>query len=226
MTGTLRRVPEPHDAVLLDLYDTIVWSEWFRLRDAIAAVIGDEMEAVRLQEAFERTRPARGVGTFDSVEGDMAAVLVAAGVPYDAALVGELVELERAHLENGIHVYDDVLPVLASLRERGVKTALVSNCSHSTRPVVERLGFDEAFDRVVLSFEVRAMKPDPAIYRAALEQLGGVRPEHAVFVDDQPQYCDGAAAIGMDARLILRAGEDVPAEMPGQDIVNDLRWLM
>ena len=34
LTGTLRRVPEPYDAVLLDLYDTIVWSEWFRLRDA------------------------------------------------------------------------------------------------------------------------------------------------------------------------------------------------
>lgn len=216
----------PYDAVLLDLYDTTVWSEWFRLRDAIAAVIGDEMEAVRLQEAFERTRPARGIGTFDSVEGDMAAVLVAAGVAYDATLVDELVELERAHLESGIHLFDDVLPVLASLRERGVKTGLVSNCSHSTRPVVERLGFDEAFDQVLLSFEVRAMKPDPAIYRAALDRLGGVRLKRAVFVDDQPQYCEGATAVGMDARLILRVGEDVPSEMPGHQVVNDLRWLM
>jgi len=96
-------VPEPYDAVLLDLYDTIVWSEWFRLRDAIAARIGDEMEAVRLQEAFEQTRSARGVGGFGSVEGDMAAVLRAASVPYDDALVDELVELERAHLANGVH---------------------------------------------------------------------------------------------------------------------------
>jgi hypothetical protein len=38
-------VSEPYVAVLLDLYDTIVWSEWFRLRDAIAARIGDDMEA-------------------------------------------------------------------------------------------------------------------------------------------------------------------------------------
>jgi HAD superfamily hydrolase (TIGR01509 family) len=219
-------VPEPHDAVLLDLYDTIVWSEWFRLRDAIAARIGDEMEAVRLQKAFEQTRPARGVGTFGSVEGDMAAVLEAAGVPYDPALVDELVELESTHLANGVHLYDDAFPVLASLRERGVKTALVSNCSHSTRPVVERLGLDSAFDRVVLSFEVHAMKPEPAIYRAALEQLGGVPPGRAVFVDDQPPYCDGATATGMDARLILRANEDVPADLLGHQVVTDLRWLL
>ena len=219
-------MPEPYDAVLLDLYDTIVWSEWFRLRDAIAARIGDDMEADRLQKAFEQTRPARGVGAFGSVEGDMAAVLEAAGVPQDATLVDELVELERTHLANGVHLYDDVFPALVSLRERGVKTALVSNCSHSTRPVVERLGLDAVFDRVVLSFEVRAMKPDPAIYRATLEQLGGVAPERAVFVDDQPTYCDGATAIGLGARLILRKNEDVPADQHGHQVVTDLRWLL
>ena len=219
-------MPEPFDAVLLDLYDTIVWSEWFRLRDAIAARIGDDMEADRLQKAFEQTRPARGVGAFGSVEGDMAAVLEAAGVPYDATLVDELVELERTHLANGVHLYDDVVPALVSLRERGVKTALVSNCSHSTRPVVERLGLDAVFDKVVLSFEVRAMKPDPAIYRATLEQLGAVAPERAVFVDDQPTYCDGATAIGLDARLILRKNEDVPPDQRGHQVVTDLRWLL
>ena len=70
------------------------------------------------------------------------------------------------------------------------------------------------------------MKPDPAIYRAALEQLGGVPPERAVFVDDQPPYCDGATAIGLDARLILRANEDVPADRLGHQVVTDLRWLL
>jgi HAD superfamily hydrolase (TIGR01509 family) len=219
-------VPEPYDAVLLDLYDTIVWSEWFRMRDAMAALIGNEMEADRLQKAFELTRPARGVGTFDSVSGDMAAVLDAAGVARDDALIDSLVELERAHLENGVHLYDDAFPVLASLRRRGVKTALVSNCSHSTRPVVKRLGLEQVFDVVILSFEVHAMKPDPPIYSTTLERLGVVRPERAVFVDDQPLYCDGAAATGMAARLILRSNEDVPADQAGHQVVNDLGWLL
>ena len=219
-------MPEPFEAVLLDLYDTIVWSEWFRMRDAMAALIGDEMEADRLQKAFEATRPARGVGEFDGVRGDMAAVLGAAGIANDDVLIDGLVELERSHLENGVHLYDDAFPVVASLRRRGVKTALVSNCSHSTRPVVERLGLEAVFDVVSLSFEVRAMKPDPAIYSTTLERLGVVRPERVVFVDDQPHYCDGATAVGMAARLILRRNEDVPADQAGHQVVNDLGWLL
>jgi len=219
-------VPDPYDAVLLDLYDTTVWSEWFRLRDAIALRIGNDMEADHLQQAFEKTRPARGIGDFDSVQGEMAAVLQAAGVPHDPTLVDELVEIERDHLERGVHLYDDVLPALAALRARGVRTVLVSNCSHSTRPVVERLGLDRAFDEIVLSYEVRSMKPDAQIYRAALEQAGGVAPDRAIFVDDQPPYCDGATAIGMEARLILRKNEDVPADQHGLRVVTDLDWLL
>ena len=70
------------------------------------------------------------------------------------------------------------------------------------------------------------MKPDPTIYRATLEQLGGVPPASAVFVDDQPQYCDGAAAIDLDTRLILRPNEDVPADPGPYEVVTDLRWLL
>ena len=155
----------------------------------------------------------------------MAAVLAAAEVAYDSTLVEELVELERAHLENGVHLYDDVFPVLASLRRRGVRTALISNCSHSTRPVVERLGLDAVFDSIILSFEVHAMKPDPAIYGTSLERLG-VLAKHTLFVDDQPHYCDGATAVGLEARLIIRANEDIPADPLGHQVVTDLRWLL
>ena len=180
-------MPERYDAVLLDLYDTIVWSEWFRMRDAIAGPDRrSRMEADRLQEAFEQTRPARGVGEFGSVEGDMAAVLEAAGVRTTPRSSTSCVELERAHLERGIDLYDDVLPALTSLRDRGVQTALVSNCSISTRPVVERLGLGEVFE------------PGRAVVRGARDEAGsgdlpgGARPSsatsppgRAVFVDDQ-----------------------------------------
>jgi len=217
-------VPEPFDAVLLDLYDTIVWSEWASLRDKIAARLGVEERA--LVHAFDQTRPLRGVGQNDDVEGDMAQVLGAVGIDPEPDLVEELVELERSELEHGVHLYDDVLPTLATLRERGVKLGLVSNCSHSTRPVVDRLGLEEGFDQVLLSYEVQAMKPEPAIYVMALERLGGVPAARALFVDDQPDYCDGGAAVGMATRLILRANEDAPTDTHGHRAVTDLRWLL
>jgi methionine salvage enolase-phosphatase E1 len=46
-----------------------------------------------------------------------------------------------------------------------------------------------------------------------------------MFVDDQPRYCDGAAAIGLETRLIVRPNEDVPSDTRGHRVVTDLRWL-
>ena len=213
-------------AVLLDLYDTLVWSEWPSLRELIQRRAGvTEAELVR---AFVRSRPARSVGTFGGAEGDMAATLREAGVRDDPALVGDLVALERGFLTGGVHVYEDALPVLRELRARGVRTAVVSNCSHSTRPIVDRLELERETDAVVLSFEVRVAKPDPGIYLAALDRLGA-EPAGSVFVDDQSSFCDGAAELGMATLLIQREGaapDEGRSEPGGHEVIRDLRALL
>ena len=104
-------------------------------------------------------------------------------------------------------------------------TALISNCSHSTRPIVDRLRLEELFDAIVLSFEVGSHKPDPAIYLEALHRVGGVAPERAVFVDDQTAYCDGAVALGIRAVLIARDGLE-GVEVDGYRVIEDLRPLL
>lgn len=223
----MSRVPDPSiGAVLIDLYDTLAWSEWPSLRALIQEQVGlEESELVR---AFVRSRPARSVGTFEGVEGDLSATLREAGVRDDPTLVGRLVELERTFLETGVHLYQDALPVLRELRRRGRRTAVVSNCSHSTRPVVDRLGLAAEVDAVILSFEVRVAKPDPGIYRAALDALDA-HPSEAVFVDDQADYCDGASALGISTLLIHRenAAPDEGVSDPGaHPVINDLRALL
>jgi len=104
----------------------------------------------------------------------------------------------------------------------------VSNCDHSTRPIVDELGLEREADAVVLSFEVGVAKPDPGIYRAALDALGA-RPEEAVFVDDQAWYCEGAEAIGIRSFMIARE-DAAPAEGFGaagdRAVVHDLRSLL
>jgi putative hydrolase of the HAD superfamily len=154
----------------------------------------------------------------------MAAIVRAAGVEPSPVLIERLVEMERAFFETGVELWEDSLPVVRELRDRGVKTSLISNCSHSTRGIVERLGIAEAFDDVVLSFEVGLRKPDPAIYRLALERVG-VAAEDAVFVDDQPAYCDGAAALGIETFLIDRSGDGTP-DLNGHRVIGDLRALL
>jgi putative hydrolase of the HAD superfamily len=91
---------------------------------------------------------------------------------------------------------------------------------------VERLGLEDEFDAVLLSFEVGAHKPDPEIYLEALRRLAVVTPERAVFVDDQTPYCDGAAALGIGTFVIDRSGDEWSPDVDGHRVIRDLRPLL
>jgi HAD superfamily hydrolase (TIGR01509 family) len=213
-------------AVLLDLYDTLAWTEWPALRGLIEERTG--LSGRSLLDAFDLTREARSVGTYGSVEGDLRVVLEAAGFEPTTEVIGDLARLVGDVLGDGVHLWEDSLPVLRELRARGTRTVVVSNCDHSTRPVVERLGLPREADAVVLSFEAGVAKPDPGIYLAALEAVGA-RPEEALFVDDQARYCDGAVALGIDALLILREGDEPwegVSEPGGYRVIGDLQALL
>jgi putative hydrolase of the HAD superfamily len=211
------------DAALLDLYDTVARTHWGQLSDRIAAELG--IEKPTLFRAYDLTRSARAVGTYGSVEGDMTSIVEAAGIRTSPDQIAKLLGLEREFSETGVELWDDSLPVVRELRARGVKTAIISNCSHSTRGIVDRLGIAEEFDEILLSFEVGMRKPEPEIYREALRRLGGVAPERAVFVDDQTEYCDGAAAVGIETFLIARH-EELPGDVDGHRVIRDLRALL
>lgn len=211
------------DAALLDLYDTVARSHWGRLSDRIAEAVG--ITKAQLFRGYEVTRSARAVGTFGSREGDLRAVIEAAGAEATPELLERLLAMEDDFASWGVELWEDAIPVVSELRRRGVKTALISNCSHSTRPIVDRLGLNDLFDEVLLSFEVRVHKPEPEIYREALRRLGDIGPERAVFVDDQRPYCDGAAAVGIQPYLIVRDTDD-PIDTDGHGVIRDLRSLL
>jgi putative hydrolase of the HAD superfamily len=215
-----------YDAVLLDLYDTLVWSDWYGWQGRLADRLGITIQ--EMGEAFSRSRSARNTGATTDTEGDLTLVLRAAGIEPTPDLVADLLEWER-EMGESVRLYDDALEVVRALRERGVRLALVSNCSHNTTPIVERLGLEREFDTVLLSFEVGAMKPDPAIYQEALARLGGPDAARSVFVDDQVSYCDGAAALGLQTYLILRPEEALegrPVDLNGHRPIDSLRPLL
>lgn len=210
------------DAVLVDLYDTLVWSRWSVLRDRIAEETG--IQTRRLAQAFVRTREARGVGAFGSPEGDARAVLEATGLRPSDEDVRRIVAIERQVLvdDGGVVLYEDSLPALRSLRERGIRTAIVSNCDHLTRTIVDGLELAAEVDAVVLSFEVGVMKPDAGIYAHALDRVGA-RAERTAFVDDQPGYLAGAEALGIRSFFINREGWELETgEIGERAVVTDL----
>ncbi len=213
-------------AVLIDLYDTLVHSQWPWLKGQFAELLGVAPDAVG--EAMTKTRALRSIGTFPDVHGDTRNWLEALDLEPNDALVGQVADMEQEAMRVGVLLYEDSLPAVHDLRSRGIPTALVSNCSHSTRPVVDRLGIPDAFDVVVLSFEVGSRKPEAAIYLEALTRLGLHRKDApaCLLVDDQAEYCDGAAAFGLQTRLIIRPEAD-PAEAvsvgsPGHPVITSL----
>jgi len=56
--------------------------------------------------------------------------------------------------------------------------------------------FDDAFDKMIISAEVGAAKPEPKIFQIALEQFG-VSPNEAVFVDDFLINIEGCEKVGL-----------------------------
>ena len=151
-------------------------------------------------------------------------ILRACGQEAHPGLVAEMVRRDQELLLANARLYDDVIPFLRRLRARGIKIAIVSNCTENTRPMLVSLGVDALADALVLSCEVGAAKPAAEIFRCALDRLG-VTAEAAVFVDDQAGYCAGSVAVGIRAVQIVRGeldgqGSQVPAA--GTTVVRSL----
>ena len=199
------------EACLVDVYDTLLNCDFVAHRTELPTLAGLTPEA--WGAGYSQVRAALGTGQLSKAEGFERILR--------PGLVRALVELDRELLLGSARLYDDALPFLAALRSRGIKVAIVSNCSEHTRDLLENNGVAELADTLVLSYEVGAEKPAAEIFGCALDQLGATA-SGALFVDDQPSYCAGAAAMGITAVQIVRGELDgkVPAE--GSTVVRSL----
>ena len=100
--------------------------------------------------------------------------------------------------------YDDVVTVLRDLKSRGLKIGVVSNWDTRLKTISDGLGLTPLVDFIVISAEVGVRKPDPGIFRMALDRAG-VRPEEAIHVGDLlEEDVEGARRAGVRAVLIDR----------------------
>jgi putative hydrolase of the HAD superfamily len=134
---------------------------------------------------------------------------------YEAA-----VEMTRAW-ENAANfeLYEDTLPVLAAVREAGLKIGLVSNTGRDLEGFVSHHALD--VDAAVGSGAHGKTKPHPAIFLAALESLEVGAKESAMVGDSPEDDIAGARALGMRAFLVDREGRFPEAV----DRLPDLRAL-
>jgi putative hydrolase of the HAD superfamily len=100
-------------------------------------------------------------------------------------------------------LYDDVVPVLADLRDLGLKLGLVSNTSRDLDVFVRHFGLD--VDAWISSGSHGKVKPSPLIFAAVLELLDVAARDAVMVGDSLEDDVEGARACGMRAILLDRS---------------------
>ncbi len=93
-------------------------------------------------------------------------------------------------------LFPEAAAVLADLHARRYRLGVISNFDRRLETILSGLGVRALFDRVIVSSQAGAEKPDSQIFRAALDAFQ-VTPAEAVHVGDDPVRDGGAEAIGL-----------------------------
>jgi len=80
----------------------------------------------------------------------------------------------------------DAKPALESLRKLGCFIGVIANAESSLADALEHAGLSQCVDTVTTSEEASVEKPDPAIFRKALDK-SGLEPKRCVYVGDVPE---------------------------------------
>ncbi len=189
------------DAVTVDGYGTLL-----HLDDPVPPLVsalaahGVEREAGAVARAFGREvthyKPRAHIGrdaaSLAALREECVAVFLTAlgtSVP-PAAFVDDFVAALTFSTAPG------AAATLERLRALGLELAVVANWDCTLPEHLARVGLDAFFTTVVTSARAGAAKPDPAIFRLALDELG-VAPDRALHVGDEPIDEEGARAAGL-----------------------------
>ncbi|HEY8077949.1 MAG TPA: HAD-IA family hydrolase [Labilithrix sp.] len=203
------------DLLCLDAGNTVIFLDHARLAEllrgfgvdaSVHALIRAEGEAKRLAESGGLADPS---WTFRdrpgaAAWGRMVATIAArAGFPSDK--LGALLDVVwPVHVEKNLwcRVPEGLGEALDAIRARGVRTAIISNSEAVLERLFTLLGIRGHFDLVVDSGVVGVEKPDPKIFRIALDRFG-VAPSRALHLGDVfATDILGARAAGIRCALI------------------------
>ena len=197
--------------MIFDLWNTIaVWPEdlWAETRPRVAEHLGlsvDEFES----RWYGELAHMREMGPMSDV------LALFDLTPDDAERV---TALRREVTRKGLVPVPGAVETIAALRERGLKTGLITVCSEDVVSLWEETDFHGLFDAEVFSAAVGLRKPDPRIYRIALEQLR-VDAEDAMFVGDGANdELAGAERVGMTAVGVESPTGELPEDWQGPRI--------
>ncbi|WP_216386865.1 HAD-IA family hydrolase [Arcanobacterium phocae] len=137
------------------------------------------------------------------------------------AIPGLVEATEQADVESWADHHDDMVAWFEQLHAQGKKPAVLSNVPHTHLAwLKENKPWLALFEPALFSCNLGLAKPDPAIYQAAIDALGGDGDE-ILFFDDTYVNVVGAREAGLRAvhfTGLAQAQRDVEAFLAGADI--------
>ena len=136
--------------------------------------------------------------------------------------------LAEAHQRVGLWTVaiEGAVTTVRALKDAGHRLGVVSNAEGRVERDLDGAGYAGLFETVVDSHLVGFEKPDPEIFRIAMERMS-VAPETAVFLGDVPAVdVVGARAAGLTAVLLDRHDLYVTVDVPRLRSITELPdWL-
>ncbi len=132
-------------------------------------------------------------------------LLEEAGIEATPDLVrNNMIKMQQANPKRIL--FDDVLPALSSLKQKGFILGLISNVDSDIKPLLDELGVLSLLQVVVTSQDIGYHKPQPEIFIQAAN-LAGVKVEESMYIGDQYQAdVLGSKNAGMQGILLDRNG--------------------
>ena len=188
-----------YKAVVFDLFETLMteWGHKKYTKNEMCADLG--VERAEFDVFWDEKEQDRYIGSM-SFEDSILYVCEKCGKNVDTSTISDIID-KRIKTKSVCfeYVYPEVFQLLKTLREMGVQTAIISNCSSEEVNVLKESEIYKYFDEVILSYEVHMKKPDSCIYEEASKR-SGVCLEECIFVGDGgSNELVGAKNVGMKA---------------------------
>ena len=200
-----------YKGVIFDLYGTLVDS--FRSHDSLTSIAEMAATLETPKDEFGRlwreTFSDRETGVFPTIEENIWHVCQRLGIQRDASQVRAAARLRLDRYRRSLAPRPGSVETLAALRSAGFRIGLVSNASAQTNELWRETPMAPLVDAPVFSCAVGMSKPDPRIYRLALEGLG-LAADTCLFVGDGGSgELEGARRVGLHPALIRTLGDDL-----------------
>ncbi len=227
---------QPPRVVTFDCWNTLLYeADWesahARRVDAIVRTLAKERDVERTEaatafdSAWSRHMDQWRVGISTGARDVAYDVLITLGVEPDVELLDPLVrEYQHASHSGRVLPLQGAAETLDALVREGIRCALICDTGltpgHVVRRHLSRLGLLDALELQIFSDEAGVPKPDPRVFRAAVEPFG-VSQEESVHVGDLRRTdVAGARAVGMRT-VRIRDRHDDNGSLPEADFVVD-----